>query len=234
MTSVSQNPGPPGGSKTKNQLRILIADDYDIVREGTCAVIERHPGWVVCGTAKTGREALEMTAQLEPDVVIMDMAMPELNGLDATRQIKKLPFTTEILIFTAHETDDLIREVFEAGAKGFINKAEAHTYLTEAIESLSRHEPFFTTKVSNILFAHVLGPSKGSRDQEQAGQRLSTRERQVVQLLAEGKSNKEVANALSLSIRTVETHRATVMRKLGVDSVAGLVRYAIRHHMIEA
>ena len=215
-------------------LQILIADDYDIVREGTCAVIERQPGWVVCGTAKTGREAVELTTRLKPDVVVMDMAMPELNGLDATRQIKKLGLPTEVLIFTAHETDDLIREVFEAGAKGFINKSEAHTYLTSAIESLSRHEPFFTAKVFKILFTDVLGQARTSRDQDQAGQRLSIREREIVQLLAEGKSNKEVANALGLSIRTVETHRATAMRKLGVDSIAGLVRYAIRHHMIEA
>jgi DNA-binding NarL/FixJ family response regulator len=218
----------------ETKLRILIADDYDIVREGTCAVIERQPGWVVCGTAKTGREAVELTARLKPDVVVMDMAMPELNGLDATRQIKKLPVRTEVLIFTAHETDDLIREVFEAGAKSFINKSEAHTYLTDAIESLSRHDPFFTARVFKVLFTDVIGQPKPSRDQDQAGQRLSTREREIVQLLAEGKSNKQVANALGLSTRTVETHRATAMRKVGVDSVAGLVRYAIRHHMIEA
>ena len=218
----------------KENLRILIADDYDIVREGTCAVVERHPGWVVCGTAKTGREAVELTARLKPDVVVMDMAMPELNGLDATRQIKKLPVPPEVLIFSAHETDELIREVFEAGAIGFINKTEAHTDLIEGIESVSRHAPFFTARVFKILFADEGGPSKGSGDQPQAGQRLSTREREIVQLLAEGKSNKEVASAFGLSIRTVETHRATVMRKLGVDSVAGLVRYAIRHHMIEA
>lgn len=218
---------------TEKKLRILIADDYDIVREGTSAVIERNPGWVVCGTAETGREAVELTARLKPDVVVMDMAMPDLNGLDATRQIKKLPLETEVLIFTAYENDDLIREVFEAGAKAFINKAEKHKYLTEGIESLSRHEPFFTAKVFKILFTDVIGQAKGSHE-DQEGQRLSSREREIVQLLAEGKSNKQVANALGLSIRTVETHRATVMRKLGVDSVAGLVRYAIRHHMIEA
>jgi DNA-binding NarL/FixJ family response regulator len=218
----------------KENLRILIADDYDIVREGTCAVVARQPGWVVCGTAKTGREAVELTARLKPDVVVLDMAMPELNGLDATRQIKKLPVPPEVLIFSAHETDELIREVFEAGAIGFINKTEAYTDLIEGIESVSRHAPFFTARVFKILFADEGGQSKGSGDQSQAGQRLSTREREIVQLLAEGKSNKEVANAFGLSIRTVETHRATVMRKLGVDSVAGLVRYAIRHHMIEA
>jgi DNA-binding NarL/FixJ family response regulator len=219
---------------SETNLSILVADDFDIVREGTCAVIQRHPGWVVCGGAKTGREAVEMAAQLKPDVVVMDMIMPELNGLDATKQIKKLPTPPEVLIFTAHETDDLIREVFEAGAKGFINKSEAYTSLIEAIETLSRHEPFFTPTVLKILFADVIGQPRSSSDQAQAGQRLSTREREIVQLLAEGKSNKQVADALTLSIRTVETHRATVMRKLGVDSVAGLVRYAIRHHMIKA
>jgi DNA-binding NarL/FixJ family response regulator len=219
---------------SETNLSILVADDFDIVREGTCAVIQRHPGWVVCGGAKTGREAVEMAAQLKPDVVVMDMTMPELNGVDATRQIKKLPVAPEVLIFSAYQTDDLIREVFEAGAKAFVNKSEAQGYLIQAIESLSRHEPFFTPRVFNVLFADVVAPSNPNPEQAQVGQRLSAREREIVQLLAEGKSNKEVATALSLSVRTVETHRAAVMRKLGVDSLAGLVRYAIRHHMVKA
>ena len=160
--------------------------------------------------------------------------MPELNGLDAAVQIKRRLPRTEILIFTAHETDELIREVFESGAKGFIFKSDAHQLLVKAIQSLSEHKPFFTNKVSDVLFAEILNRSGARPHATETSQRLTTREREIVQLLAEGRSNKEVAGALSISIRTAETHRANVLRKLSLDSLAGLVRYAIRHKMIEA
>jgi DNA-binding NarL/FixJ family response regulator len=215
-------------------LRILIADDHDVMREGTRAVIEREHSWEVCGVACTGREAVAQASQLEPDIVIMDMTMPELNGLDAAIQIKRRLPATEILIFTGHETDELIREAFQAGVKSFILKSEAHTYLVGAIESLSRHKPFFTSKVSEILFADILNRSEGTSNANQAGQRLSAREREIVQLLAEGKTNKEVGEVLGISVRTAETHRASVLRKLSLDSIASLVRYAIRNKIIEA
>ena len=215
-------------------LRILIADDHDVMREGTRAVIERQPGWEVCGTAATGREAVTQAVQLEPDIVIMDMSMPDLNGLDAAVQIKRRLPRTEILMFTAHETDELIRDVFEIGVKIFILKSEAHHYLVEAIESLGQHKPFFTSKVSEILFADILNRSNPNSNDSVPGQRLSAREREIVQLLAEGGSNKEVADKLGISVRTAETHRASVLRKLGLDSIASLVRYAIRNKIIEA
>jgi DNA-binding NarL/FixJ family response regulator len=218
---------------TVTTVRILIADDHDVMREGTRAVIERQPGWEVCGIATTGREAVDQALALEPDVVVMDMSMPELNGLDAAVKIKRRLPRTEILIFTAHETDDLIREVFESGAKGFINKSEAHELLVQAIQSLSEHKPFFTTKVSDVLFAEILNRSGATPHATQTTTQLSTREREIVQLLAEGRSNKEVAGTLGISIRTAETHRANVLRKLSLDSLADLVRYAIRHKMIE-
>jgi DNA-binding NarL/FixJ family response regulator len=214
-------------------LRILIADDHDVMREGTRAVIERQPGWEVCGTAATGREAVAHTLRLVPDIVIMDMSMPDLNGLDAAVQIKRRLPLTEILMFTAHETDDLIREVFEIGVKSFILKSEAHHFLVDAIESLSRHKPFFTSSVSEILFSNILNRAEGNRDVNEPGRRVSPREREVVQLLAEGKSNKEVAEALGVSVRTAETHRASILRKLNLDSMASLVRYAIRNKIIE-
>jgi DNA-binding NarL/FixJ family response regulator len=217
----------------KTTVRILIADDHDVMREGTRAVIERQPGWEVCGVVATGRDAVEQAFALEPDVVVMDMSMPMLNGLDAATQIKRRLPSTEILMFTAHETDDLIREVFQIGVKGFIRKSEAHHLLVEAIQSLSQHKPFFTDKVSEVLFAEMLNRSKAGPDARQDGQRLSMREREIVQLLAEGKSNKEVARSLGISIRTAETHRANVLRKLGLDSLADLTRYAIRQKMIE-
>jgi two-component system, NarL family, response regulator NreC len=225
MTSQPITPPP---------LRILIADDHDVMRQGTRSVIERQPGWEVCGIAGTGREAVAQARQLEPDIVIMDMTMPELNGLDAAIQIKRQCPGTEILMFTAHETDDLIRQAFEAGVKSFIFKTEAHRFLVEAIESLARHKPFFTTKVSEILFSKIINRAEGSRDASEPGQRLSPREREIVQLIAEGKSNKEVADTLGISVRTAETHRASILRKLNLDSVAGLVRYAIRNKLIEA
>ena len=220
-------------STTTAPLRILIADDHDVMREGTRAVIERQPGWEVCGIAATGREAVAQAIQLQPDIVIMDMSMPDLNGLDAAVQIKRRVPRSEILMFTAHETDELIREVFEIGVKSFIFKSEAHTYLIDAIKSLAQHKPFFTSKVSETLFADILNRSPNANG-SRPGQRLSAREREIVQLLSEGGSNKEVADKLGISVRTAETHRASVLRKLGLDSIASLVRYAIRNKIIEA
>jgi len=215
-------------------LRILIADDHDVMRDGTRSLIERQPGWEVCGLAGTGREAVAQAIQLRPDIVIMDMSMPELNGLDAAVQIRRRLPRTEILMFTAHETEDLVREVFEVGAKSFIYKSDAHEFLVEAIQSLAQHKPFFTSKVSEILFSDLINRAEGNSNGAHPGQRLSEREREVVQLVAEGQSNKEVADKLGISVRTAETHRASILRKLNLDSVAGLVRYAIRNKMIEA
>ena len=160
--------------------------------------------------------------------------LPELNGVDAAIQIKRQLPDTEILMFSAHESEDLIRRAFEAGVKSFIFKSEAHDSLVDAVAALSQHKPFFTAKVSEILFSNVLNRTDRSRgDETPSGQSLSAREREIVQLIAGGKSNKEVADALGISIRTVETHRASILRKLNVDSIASLVRYAIRNHLIE-
>jgi DNA-binding NarL/FixJ family response regulator len=215
-------------------LRILIADDHDVMRDGTRSLIERQTGWEVCGLAATGREAVAQAILLQPDIVIMDMSMPELNGLDAAVQIRRRLPRTEILMFTAHETEELVREVFEAGAKSFIYKSDAHEFLVDAIQSLSQHKPFFTSQVSEILFADLINRSENKTTRPESGQRLTGREREIVQLVAEGQSNKEVADKLGISVRTAETHRAHILRKLNLDSIAGLVRYAIRNKMIEA
>jgi DNA-binding NarL/FixJ family response regulator len=214
-------------------LRILVADDHEVMLEGTRAVIEKQRGWEVCGTASTGREAIAKAVELNPDIVVMDMTMPELNGLDAAVQIRRLLPKTEILIFTGHSTEQLIHDVFSAGVKSFIHKSEANTRLVDAIEALSRHKPFFTDNVSEVLFSKIVDRPQGSRAGEPGG-RLSPREREIVQLLAEGKSNKEIAQSLAISVRTVETHRASILRKLKLDSLAELVRYAIRNNLIEA
>jgi DNA-binding NarL/FixJ family response regulator len=218
----------------ENKLRILIADDHDIVRQGTRAVLESQPGWQVCGFAATGREAVALAIELKPDVVVIDMTMPELNGLDASIQIKQQLPDTEILVFSGHESEELIRRAFEAGVKSFISKSEAHHSLVEAVRALSVHKPFFTAKVSQILFSNIVNRTDANEAGDTApGQSLSGREREIVQLLASGKSNKEVADALAISVRTAESHRANILRKLNLDSVAGVVRYAIRNHLIE-
>ena len=218
-------------------LRILIADDHDVMREGTRAVIERQPGWEVCGIACTGREAVAQAIQLQPDIVIMDMSMPDLNGLDAAVQIKRRLPRTEILMFTAHETEELIRQVFEAGAKSFIFKSQAHTYLIDAIQSLAQHKPFFTSKVSETLFADILNRSapnsNGSQDRA-ATERAGTGNR--APLIRYARVTKEVGVSTTWHQRanSGDPSRPGILQKLGLNSTAGLVRYAIRNKIIEA
>ena len=214
-------------------LRILIADDHDVVRQGLTALIEHEPGWEVCGTARTGREAVERAKELKPDVAVLDMTMPELSGVEAVRQIKRALPLTEVLVFSAHRSEEVVAQVFDAGAKSYICKADAGRHLVDAIRSLAEHKPFFTAEVSEILFSRFLAADAG-RKNGPAEQKLTTREREIVRLLAEGRSNKETAGLLGISVRTSETHRASLMRKLGLDSLAGLVRYAVRNHIIEA
>ena len=216
-----------------SKLRILIADDHEVVREGARALIESEGDWEVCGVATNGREAIQRAQELTPDVIVLDMTMPELNGLDAIRQIKRATPSVEIVIFSAHRSEEIVQQVFDAGAKSYIRKADAGRYLLEAIRSLANHKPFFTPEVSEILFAKFLRADATKR-QTASDQKLTVREREIVRLLAEGSSNKEVASALGISIRTAETHRATLMRKVASDSLADLVRYAIRNHIIEA
>ena len=214
-------------------VRVLVADDHEVVLEGVRALIERQPDLEVCGLASDGREAVELAQKTKPDVVVLDMSMPELDGLDVIRLLKKTLPDTEVVVFSAHSSEEMVEEVFDAGAKSYIEKSEASQDLVTAIRSLAEHKPFFSTQTSEILFAKFLLP-RARQQQSRTELRLTAREREIVRLLAQSSSNKEVATALGISIRTVETHRATLMRKLGVRSVAGLVRYAIRHHIIEA
>jgi DNA-binding NarL/FixJ family response regulator len=207
-------------------IRILLADDHNIVRKGLRGTLEEYDDWNVCGEASNGRDAVRLALELKPDIVVLDLTMPELNGIEATRQIKKSLPQTEILIFTMHDTEEMILRAFEAGARGFALKSNDELELVEAIKVISRHKPFFTTAASEALLDNLLRPSM--RDSV-----LTDREREVVQLLAEGKANKEVAAALDISVKTVETHRAAVMRKLEIDTIADLVRYAIRNQLID-
>lgn len=214
-------------------LQILIVDDHEVVRQGLRVLIEPHPGWELCGEAANGREAVEKVKKLKPDVVVMDIAMPELNGLDATRQILKAAPRTGVLILTAHESEQLVREVLEAGAQGYVLKSAAGRDLVNAIQALSKHEAFFTTSVARIVLLGYRG--KGSQDERQVNppSLLSPREREITQLLAEGKSNHEVAETLYISAKTVETHRAHIMEKLNLHCIAELVHYAIRNKIVQ-
>lgn len=214
--------------------RILIADDHELVRRGLRSVIAGHSEFEVIGEALTGREAVEFVRKLKPEIVVMDIGMPELNGLEATRQILKDYPSVEVLILTMHESEQLIREVLDTGARGYVLKSDAGRDLLAALESLRRHKPYFTTKVSEMVLTGYL--RGGPRPEEPDGAprlRLTPREREIVQLLAEGKSNKEVATALNISVKTAETHRARIMAKLGLRSIGDLVRYAVRNRIVE-
>lgn len=215
-------------------LRILIADDHEIVRKGLRSLLAEQPGWQVVAEASDGRDAVDKVAKLKPDVIVLDIAMPLLNGLEATRQVlKKMP-QARILILTMHETDPLIREVLDAGARGYVLKSDAVRDLVSAVEALRRNKTFFTSKVAQMVLDGYLKKSPQAREKETPKDRLTPRQREIIQLLAEGKSSKEVAVALNLSVKTAETHRANIMMRLSCHSVSELVRYAIRNNIIDA
>src|SRR5271156_3445856 len=194
-------------------MRVLVADDHEIVRRGLCSLIKEHPGWEVAAEAADGREAVEKTRELKPDITVMDISMPSMNGLEATRQIVKDHPDTKVLVLTMHDSDPIIRDVLEA---------------------LRRDKTFFASKVAQVVLDGYLRRDFEPSEVNSRRGRLTPRQREIVQLLAEGKSSKEVAVALGISVKTAETHRANVMRRLECHSVSELVRYAIRNHIIEA
>ncbi|MCB8821123.1 response regulator [Microvirga rosea] len=207
--------------------RILIADDHDVVRSGLHSILGSQPGWEVVAEAGDGKRAVELASETQPDVAVLDYQLPFLNGVDATREIRSVRPQTEVLIFTMHESEPLIRELLQAGARGYLLKSDARRFLIAAVEALARHQPFFTGRVSETLLSSYLAGGSTS------GSTLTPRERGVVQLIAEGRTNKEVAMVLGINIKTVETHRAAVMRKINANSSADLIRYAIRNKLVE-
>lgn len=218
-------------------LRILIADDHEVARRGIRAMLESHPGWEVCGEAKDGREAVELASRADPDLVLLDIGMPNLNGLEAARQILAVSPDIAILILTMHDSDQVVREVLRAGARGFLLKSDAGRDLVAAVEALQLQRTFFTTRVSQMVLDGFLDrdnrPAHADRSQDDSDDVLTGREREVIQLLAEGKTSKEVAVTLNLSVKTAETHRTNLMRKLGLHSVADLTRYAVRNGIVQ-
>jgi DNA-binding NarL/FixJ family response regulator len=215
-------------------VRILVADDHDIVRRGLKQLLTAKPGWEVCAEAKNGREAVALAEQQKPEVVVMDISMPDLNGLEAARQIKKQLPKTEIVILTLHFSDQLVHDIVEAGARGYIMKSDADRDLVAAVEAVSHRRSFFTPKAAEMVLNGFRKRTATPEAPQEYRNRLTPREREIVQLLAEGKSSKEVAGALGISVKTAETHRANIMRKLEIHSVSELVLYAVKNQIIEA
>ncbi|MBV8477851.1 MAG: response regulator transcription factor [Acidobacteria bacterium] len=210
-------------------LRILIADDHEIVRQGLRSLIESRPGWEVCGEAADGWEAVSKAAELHPDIAALDVGMPNLNGLDAARQILRNEPRQKVLFLTIYESEQLARSVAAMGAKGLILKSDAGKDLLHAIDALQHNGTFFNARMAQALGSDLRGNHR-AHDKDV----LTRRERQVVQLLAEGKSTKEVATVLDLSVKTAETHRSNIMSKLGLHSVSELVLYAVRNNIVQA
>lgn len=213
------------------KLRVLIADDHDIVRQGLRKLVESQADWEVCAEAANGRQAVEKALATRPDIAILDISMPEMDGLTATRKIREALPQTEVLILTQHEAEIVARQVLKAGARGYILKSDAGEDLVAGINALRRHKPFFTKRISEVLLTSYLAAKDGKVEEDVST--LTPREREIVQLLAEGKSNKEVATALDMSVKTVETHRANIMRKLELHSLGKLVLYAVRNRIVQ-
>jgi DNA-binding NarL/FixJ family response regulator len=220
----------------KRRIRIVVADDHEIVRHGVRNLLESEDDLQVIADATTGRGAVQLCEKHRPDIAILDLGMPDLNGMEATRQIRKSCPDTRVLIFTMHETERLVQEVFQAGAQAYVLKSDAGKHLVHAIRTVHRGEHFFSSKVTEVIFEGFLRSAAGETSPAASDDALrpTAREREILQMLAEGKSNKEVAQTLGISVKTAETHRAAIMRKLKLNSLSDLVRYAIRHHIIEA
>lgn len=218
----------------RDKRSVLVVDDHDIVRQAIRAVVESQLGWEISSEAVDGREAVSKAKELMPDVVIMDISMSGLNGVEATRQIRSQLPRTEVLILTMHESEKLLREALEAGARGYILKADAGRDLIPALHALAHHKPFFSPPVSEMVLEGYLRNAAGVGAARLSRTNLTARERETIQLLAEGKSNKEIAALLGISVKTVEHHRANIMHKLRLHSIGDVVRYAIRNEIVQA
>jgi DNA-binding NarL/FixJ family response regulator len=213
-------------------MRALIADDHEVVRHGMRALIQTHPGWEVCAECATGREAVQKSAELRPDVAVLDVTMPELDGLEAARQIRRQSPSTASVIFSVHDTEHMVREVLLAGAFGYVTKMAPPQDLLSAIDAAYRRHQLILARSFDCLLRKL---TEGSTLRAEGGLSvLSGREREIVQLLANGKTNKEVCTRLGIGLKTVEAHRARIMRKIHAGSAAALVRYAIRNGLVDA
>ncbi|MBS1852897.1 MAG: response regulator transcription factor [Acidobacteria bacterium] len=216
-----------------SKLRILVADDHEIVRRGIVALLSNRSDWEVCAECSNGTQAVKQTEELRPDVAILDVGMPLLNGLEATRQILRNSPDVRILVLTVTDSDQMAGAVLEAGARGFLLKSDAARDLVTAVEALQNHRTYFTARVADMVLSNYRARNGAPETVAERVPSLTPREREVVQLVAEGKSTKEVATHLNLSVKTAETHRSNIMRKLGIHSVSELVLYAVRNNIVQ-
>jgi|ERR1700733_2431854 len=221
-------------TRAAKRLRILVADDHELVRRGIWGLLRARRGWTVVGEAKNGREAVEKANRLKPDVAILDISMPDLDGLQATRQIRQAVPTTEVVVLTMHESDQMVRRVLDAGALGYVLKSDLATHLVKAVRNVSAGKLFLTPRVSDIVLKGFLKTGNQSDLTENSQVLPTPREVEIIRFLAEGKSNKVIAAELGITIRTAETHRKKIMLKLGLHSLAELIHYAIRNKIFTA
>jgi DNA-binding NarL/FixJ family response regulator len=216
------------------KLRILIADDHELVRHGIRGILQAQRGWRIVGEAENGREAVEKIKKLKPDIAILDVSMPELDGLQATCQIQEVSPGTKVVILTMHESDQMVRRVMAAGARGYALKSDLAACLVRAVKNVAEGKRFLTPKVSEVVLEGFLRIGDQGQRTERSQNRPTSREAEIIRLLAEGKANKEIAATLGITVRTVETHRAKIMLKLGLHSLTELIHYAIRHKMVSS
>jgi DNA-binding NarL/FixJ family response regulator len=216
------------------KLRILLADDHALVRRGARAVLNSRQGWRVVGEAANGREAIEKALKLRPDVAIVDISMPELDGVEVARQLREAIPDTKVLVLTMHESDQMVRRALDAGARGYLLKSDLTNCLTKAVKAIADGKRFLTPRVSEIVLEGFLKTRNQNQKGERKSARTTPREIEIIRLLAEGKSNKEIAALLGITVRTVETHRAKIMLKLGLHSLTEIIHYAIRHRIFSA
>lgn len=217
--------------KYRNTLRIVVTDDHELVRRGIRDLLEAQKGWKVVGEARGGREAIELVKKVKPDIAIVDITMPDIDGLEVTRRIRDVARETQILILTMHESDQMVRRVLEMGARGYVLKSDLAAHLVQAVKDLASGKVSLTPKVSAMVLEGFLKGGE-SKQLENAHVRPTPREIEIIRLLAEGKSNKEIAAELGITLRTVETHRAHIMMKMGLHSLPELIHYAIRDKII--
>jgi DNA-binding NarL/FixJ family response regulator len=216
-----------------NDLRVLIADDHHLIRRGVRDLLTTRDGWQVVGEACNGTDAVQKAVSLRPDVAILDFSMPELNGPGAAAQIVKQAPETGVVVLTMHDSEQVMREVLQAGARGLVLKSDADRDLLEAVDAVAKKRHFFTTRLSElVLGGYLAGTSAAKMKLKSKVGQLTQREREVMRLLADGLSSKETAGQLQISTRTVESHRININRKLGFNSIANLVHYAIRHGIV--
>jgi DNA-binding NarL/FixJ family response regulator len=221
-------------TRSTKRLRILVADDHELIRRGIRGVLRARRGWTVVGEAMNGLEAVEKANRLKPDIAILDISMPDLGGLQATRRIRESVPTTQVVVLTMHESDQMVRRVLDAGALGYVLKSDLATHLVKAVKSVSRGKLFLSPRVSDIVMKAFLTTGNQSEPTEHSQARPTLREVEIIRFLAQGKANKEIAAELGITIRTAETHRARIMHKLGLHSLAELIHYAIRHKIFTA